>query len=119
MNRLLLTTLSVAILGGVAAGTALASEANRASASGQVGEQDLYGAPLMTDEERAAHRARMQSAKTAEERERLLIEHEAAMQARAKERGISLPDGSAGTSGPAGSSGSGPGSYGRDGTRSR
>ena len=73
----------------------------------------------MTEQERTAHRARMQSAKTAEERERLLIEHEAAMQSRAKERGISLPDAPAGTSGPAGSSGSGSGNYGRDGTGSR
>lgn len=117
MNRLLLTTLSVALLGGVAAGSALADDANRTSTPGQVSEQDLYGTPLMTEEERTAHRARMQSAKTAEERERLLIEHEAAMQTRAKERGISLSDVPAGTSGPASSSGSG--SYGRDGTGSR
>lgn len=92
MNRLLLSTLSVALLGAFAAGSAIANDPERSSIQGQVGDQEIYGSQLMTPDERAAHRAQMQSARTSAERERLRVEHQAAMQSRAKERGISLPD---------------------------
>ena len=99
MNRLLLSTLSVAVLGAVA-GSVLAANPNVNSAQDQVSDQDIYGSQLMTQEERAAHRAQMQSAKTSAERERVRIEHQTAMQTRAKERGISLPDNSPASRGP-------------------
>ena len=52
----------------------------------------IYGSQLMTPEERAEHRAKMRAAKTREEREKIRAEHHQAMQERAKERGVTLPD---------------------------
>jgi hypothetical protein len=58
----------------------------------QLRDQDIYGHQMMTTEERNAHRAKMRAASSAEERERIRKEHHTAMQIRAKERGITLPD---------------------------
>ena len=46
----------------------------------------------MTRQERIEFRAKMRSAKTAEERERIRAEHHEQMMVRAKERGVTLPD---------------------------
>jgi len=67
-------------------------------------QEQVYGSQLMTPEERAAHRAKMLSAKTPEEREAIRMEHHKAMQERAKKQGLSLPD-----SPPAMGGGMGPG----------
>ncbi len=61
------------------------------AASAQDGEQ-VYGSQLMTQQERAEYSARMRNAKTVEEREQIRQEHHQQMQARAKERGVTLPD---------------------------
>ncbi|HCU54656.1 MAG TPA: hypothetical protein DIC36_10410 [Gammaproteobacteria bacterium] len=58
----------------------------------QVRDQDMYGYQLMTPQERDAHRAKMRSAKTVEEQERIRAEHHTQMQIRAKERGVTIPD---------------------------
>ena len=55
-------------------------------------QEQVYGSQLMTQEERMAYRARMRAAKTQEERERIRAEHHEQMKARAKERGVTLPD---------------------------
>lgn len=55
-------------------------------------QEQIYGSQLMTPEERAAHRARMQTANTAQEREAIRLEHHKAMQERAKKMGVTLPD---------------------------
>ena len=52
----------------------------------------IYGSQLMTPQERAEYRSRMQAAKTAEERERIRNEHHEQMKVRARERGVSIPD---------------------------
>ncbi len=52
----------------------------------------IYGSELMTAQERTEHRDRMRAAKTPEEREQIRAEHHERMQARAKERGVTLPD---------------------------
>jgi len=52
----------------------------------------IYGSQLMTQQERFEHRRRMQNAETLEERERVRAEHHERMAARAKERGVTLPD---------------------------
>jgi len=52
----------------------------------------MYGSQLMTKEEKAQERAKMRTAKTAEEREKIRKEHHESMQERAKERGLTLPD---------------------------
>jgi len=48
--------------------------------------EQVHARELMTDEEFAAHRARMRAAKTREERQQIREEHRAKMQERAKER---------------------------------
>ena len=57
----------------------------------QMRERKIYGYQLMTPEERNAYRGKLHAAKTQQERERVLAENRAAMQARAKERGVTLP----------------------------
>lgn len=52
----------------------------------------IYGQQLMTQEEIQAHRNKMRSAKTLEERERIRYEHHEQMKIRAKEKGVVLPD---------------------------
>ena len=58
-----------------------------ASPAGQMG-----GHQLMTTEEQAAFREKMQNAKTPEERQKLAETNRAEMQKRAKEKGITLPE---------------------------
>ena len=72
----------------------------------------------MTPQERTEFRARMWAARAPQERERSRAEHHARMQARARERGVNLPDGPpgygcVGAMGPGmglGMGGTGPGS---------
>lgn len=52
----------------------------------------IFGSQLMTRQERIEHRNKLLAAKTAGEREQIRAEHHTRMQARAKERGLSLPD---------------------------
>ena len=56
------------------------------------GQGNIYGYQLMTAEERVQYRERIRNAKTAEERARIRAEHHKAMQERARERGITLPN---------------------------
>ena len=76
----------VALSVGVVTGTALSLY------PGLVAAQEIYGSQLMTEQERIEYRTKMQSAKTVEERERIRLEHHIAMQERAKQRGVILPD---------------------------
>ncbi len=55
-------------------------------------QEQVYGHELMTEQERAEHRTRMRAFKTEQEREQFRLEHHKKMQARAKERGVTLPD---------------------------
>ena len=66
-------------------------ETNRVEQREEVREQ-VYGYQLMTPAERDAYRQRMRAARTVEEREQIRQEHHAAMQVRAREQGVSLPD---------------------------
>ena len=50
----------------------------------------IYGAEIMTHEEREQYRARMRGAKAPEEEARIRGEHRQAMQKRARERGAKL-----------------------------
>ncbi|MFA5939973.1 MAG: hypothetical protein WC809_11515 [Sinimarinibacterium sp.] len=65
----------------------------------------VYGYQLMTPDEIAAHRARMQAA-TPQERARIRAEHHKLMVVRARERGVTLPD-----EPPMGGGGMGPGPH--------
>jgi hypothetical protein len=96
------------------AGT-LTAIAGSAAVSAQPADQPapksepIYGYQLMTPQERDEYRAKMRNARSAGERQAIRDEHHSAMQARAKERGLTLPDRPRGT-GPYGTGqGRGPG----------
>ncbi|HMY78686.1 MAG TPA: hypothetical protein PLT98_08060 [Thauera aminoaromatica] len=55
-------------------------------------EAPVFGAQIMTEQERVEHRERMRAAGTPEEREQLRLEHHKQMVERARERGVTLPD---------------------------
>jgi Na+-translocating ferredoxin:NAD+ oxidoreductase RnfG subunit len=55
-------------------------------------QETIYGSELMTEKERNEYRQRMRSAKTEQEREKIRTEHHNRMLARAKERGVKIPD---------------------------
>jgi hypothetical protein len=55
-------------------------------------DEQVYGSQLMTPQERMDHRAKMRVAKTSAEREKIRKEHHDKMKARAKERGVTIPD---------------------------
>lgn len=74
----------------VSLASALSLPAGFASAADR-GDQ-IYGSQLMTQQERNEYQAKMRTAKTPEEREQIRKEHHNQMQARAKERGVTLPD---------------------------
>jgi hypothetical protein len=89
----------------------------------QTKEQErIYGSQLMTEQERNEYRQRMRNAKTDQERNNIRNEHHARMVARAKERGVTIPDeppargggkgAGPGAMGPGGGMGSGPGGMG-------
>lgn len=85
-SALLLTgAAAVALLGTIAVSTLPAAAQMRA-------QDQIYGSQMMTEQERNEYRQRMQSAQTAAERDRIRNENHARMQARAKERGVTLPD---------------------------
>lgn len=58
----------------------------------RLNQADTLGRQLMTPEERAEMRDRMQAAQTVEERERIRAEQHALMQERAAAQGVTLPE---------------------------
>lgn len=52
----------------------------------------IYGKSLMTVQEQEQHRERIRNATSDEQRNQIRAEHRKQMQARAKERGVELPD---------------------------
>jgi hypothetical protein len=52
----------------------------------------VFGSQLMTQQERNEHRLKMQSAKTAEERETVRSQHHQQMLERARQQGVTLPE---------------------------
>lgn len=54
--------------------------------------ETIYGSQLMTEQERSIYRARMWAAESDEARAAIRAEHHEQMQARAQERGLSLPE---------------------------
>ncbi|MBZ0093172.1 MAG: hypothetical protein K8F27_13250, partial [Sulfuricellaceae bacterium] len=85
-------TLLVSALAGalcVSTGFSLAADQEKTQKQEKV---QIYGSQLMTPQERAEYSAKMRSAKTAEERDKIRKEHHESMVERAKARGVSLPD---------------------------
>jgi len=68
-----------------------AEQQTRDRSSAQVRNGDIYGYQLMTERERSEFRDRIRAANSEQEREQIRSEHRAQMQARARERGVTLP----------------------------
>ncbi len=62
----------------------------RPGASSREHDGDIYGYQLMTERERGQYRDRLRAATTDQELSQVRSEHRARMQARAKERGVTL-----------------------------
>lgn len=112
MSSRILSTTAFAGLLVISSAWAWAADQERARDQIQEGEP-IFGSRLMTPQERAEYRSKMQTAKSAEERQKIRKEHHAQMVQRAKERGVTLPDeppkkGMGGMK-PGGGMGSGPG----------
>lgn len=75
----------------VAAGASPAA-VQLAQQGGGAGMGQIYGSQLMTQQEQMRYREQMRNAKTAQEREQIRARHHAEMQARARQRGVTLPD---------------------------
>lgn len=82
-------------------------------------EEPIYGSQMMTEQERNEHRAQLRSAATEQERDQIRRTHHDQMRARAKERGVTLPEeppprgqglGPGPGAGPGSGAGAGPGS---------
>lgn len=91
-------TLIISALAGVlslSTGYALAADQDRLQDRDQdrLHTQDtIYGSQLMTQQERAEYRTKLNGAKSAGQREQIRNEHHQRMQERAKSRGLRLPD---------------------------
>lgn len=77
-------------------------------------DEPIFGSQLMSQQERNEHRLKMQSAKTADEREAVRAQHHQQMLERARQQGVTLPEtppaqGAGRGMGPGGGRGMGPG----------
>lgn len=97
MTKRTLTYLATGLV--LAAGLALAADPPP-----QAPKERVYGSQLMTNQERAAHRAKMRAAQTAEEKAAVRAEQHERMQERARQLGVEVP-----TTPPAVGGGMGPG----------
>lgn len=68
------------------------AQAQGLTLQGRSGQPRIYGADLMTPEERDAYIEKLRAAKTPEERLKLRDEHRAEIQKRAKAQGVTLPE---------------------------
>jgi hypothetical protein len=91
MNQRILVLFTLTILLSLPTGSALTADQEPAQESVQKQEQ-IYGSQLMTQQERTEYRAKIGTAKTAEEREQIRKEHHERMKERAAERGITLTE---------------------------
>lgn len=73
------------------AGTMAQDEA-RAMGRDQQRDRDTYGYQLMTEQEHNEYREQLEKAETNQERQQIMAEHRAEMQARAKEQGVDLEE---------------------------
>ncbi len=90
-GMLAMSTLAVSLL--LFTGGALAVDQERTQDRIQTQEQEqVYGSQLMTQQERAEYRTRINAAISEEERKQIREEHHERMKERAKAQGVTLPD---------------------------
>jgi hypothetical protein len=90
---LLVSALFAAFAFSLPAGFARAADQAPGDANAQMPMHgQIYGSQMMTPQERSEHLAKLRAAKSAEEREQIRQAHHEQMKARAKARGVTLPD---------------------------
>ncbi|MFZ5609163.1 MAG: hypothetical protein ACOY99_06100 [Pseudomonadota bacterium] len=96
--RAALVSATLVAMGSAVFSTARAQTSDQSHQQGEahmsgagMSHDDIYGADMMSEAERLAYRERMRAAKSEEERAQIRTEHYAAMQERARERGIDMP----------------------------
>ncbi|HET9664641.1 MAG TPA: hypothetical protein VFP00_10470 [Burkholderiales bacterium] len=114
MNRSKRRLLAIAIAGTLTALSGPLVLAQDTPGKPAAKSEPIYGYQMMTPQERDEYRAKMRNAASAAQRQAIRDEHHAAMAARAKERGFTLPDRptGAGPRGPGMGPGMGPGGAG-------
>lgn len=85
MNKLTITTVTLALAASLAAGSALAR------GPWAVNQGNTWGWQFMTAEERTEHQTKMRGFKTYDECKAYQQEHHTQMEARAKEKNVALP----------------------------
>jgi Tfp pilus assembly protein PilE len=90
--RILASLAAVALAGGLMAASPTVAQAQTQTQKPAQTQERIYGSQLMTEQERREYRDKLQAAKTVEERQKIRAAHHKAMLARAKERGVTLPD---------------------------
>jgi Spy/CpxP family protein refolding chaperone len=97
MKPAVLTTLLMAAA--ISTGIALAQDQDRTRTQDTTrtqrqttNQERIYGSQLMTQQERNEYRDRMRAARTEQEREQIRQEHHERILARARERGVTLPE---------------------------
>jgi len=87
MNKTSITALARSLSLGLAAGTVLA----QARGPWAMNQGNTWGYSIMTQQERTDHQTRMRSFKTYDECKAYEADHHKQMEARAKERGTTMP----------------------------
>ena len=115
-KKIIVTMIAGAVIMSASPLSAATQDMTKQQVQTQTKDQErIYGSELMTEKERNEYRERMRSAKTEQDREKLRNEHHDGMLARAKERGVKIPDEppvKGGGMGPGGGMGSGAGGKG-------
>ena len=92
MKQLSVLMLSLAAAVAASAYAADPVQSREPTQTTQQTQERIYGAELMTPQERAEYQTRMRAAKTEQEREAIRLEHHKQMQERARAQGKTLPD---------------------------
>ena len=91
MKRTLIYSAVITALFSTGASVTIAADRDRDQGLQQAQDQ-VYGSQMMTLQERNDYRARMNAAKTGQERDQIRQTHHEQMKERAKQRGVTLPD---------------------------
>lgn len=87
-----MTTMAAAIAAAMIAMTVTLFAAEQPAGAPAGRSEPIYGYRMMNDQERNEYREKMRGARSADERQVVRDEHHKLMEARAKERGVTLPE---------------------------
>jgi hypothetical protein len=106
------TTMAAAVGAAMMAMTVTLFAAEQPAGAPAARSEPIYGYRMMNDQERNEYREKMRNARSADERHAVRDEHHKLMEARAKERGVTLPEPRGPRAGGGPGAGMGPGAGG-------